>query len=64
MEDKVCDGCRYLGSEDALKGYVPDRCMKTGRVLQVRPGMAGSSFLRRPAWCKESKNNKTVKCDL
>ena len=32
-----------------------DRCMKTERVLQVRPGMAGSSFLRRPQWCKESK---------
>lgn len=60
MEDKVCDGCRYLGSEDALKGYVPDRCMKTGRVLQVRPGMAGSSFLRRPAWCQQENNNKGV----
>lgn len=29
MEDKVFDGCRYLGAEDALKVYVLDRCMKT-----------------------------------
>ena len=58
MEDKVCDGCRYLGSEDALKGHVPDRCMKTERVMQVRPGMASSSFLRRP---DGAKNQKIIK---